>query len=83
MDWDNIDLNSNYEKDQPVLDPYTVNMLLLEIHCNMRTENITKENVMAHIDYVLNSFNHSAKEIFFSNLDNIVEYAKKERDELQ
>lgn len=36
MDWKNIDLASNYERNQTFLDGYSFETLLLEIDCNFR-----------------------------------------------
>ena len=79
MDWGNIDLKSEYEKDQPILDSYSTNQLLLEIYTNIRTENITESSIRDHFKNVLNNNIISAEEIFELNIKNIVKYAKKER----
>lgn len=71
MNWKNIDLNSSYERSQPVLDPYDVETLLLEISCNIR--DINRLTVMQHIDNVLLAKISEARQIFADNLDNIVD----------
>ena len=77
MDWNNVDLNSAYERGQNILDPYSFDTLLLEIHCNLRE--INHETVKAQFMESLNSKIQSAKEVFAVNLDNIVKEAQTER----
>lgn len=78
MDWNNVDLTSNYERDQPVLFGYTFEQLLLEISCNLK--DINKETVKKHFNEVINDRMSEAKEIFSANLDNILNEAIKERN---
>jgi hypothetical protein len=77
MNYLNVNLNSAYELDQNILDPYTFDILLLEIACNLKV--ITKETITAQFNEVLNSKVESAKEIFAANLANIVKKAKQDR----
>mgnify|MGYP005997453341 CR=1 FL=1 len=81
MNWKNVKLTDSYERDQNILDPYNFDTLLLEIHCNLRTENLTPEEITKHFNTILNSNNKSAKEVFKNNLNNIVKQAQKERKE--
>ena len=77
MNWRNIDLNSNYEKDQNFLDGYDFSTLLLEVECNL-TE-ITRETILSHVKKEIEIRVKSANDILLSNIDNIVKYANKER----
>ena len=77
MDYFNIDLNSNYERNADILDGYNLDTLFLEISCNLRE--INEETVKKQFYESLNSKIQTAKEIFSANLQNIVKYAQEER----
>jgi len=77
MDWFNIDLTSDYERNKPVLDSYDVDTLLLEIACNVRE--INADTVRAQYLESLKSKYETAIEIFEKNLPAIVQHAKNER----
>lgn len=77
MNYLNVNLNSAYELDQNILDPYNFDILLLEISCNIK--DINPQTVTAQFNEVLNSKVESAKEIFAANLANIVKKAKQDR----
>ena len=77
MDYLNIDLNSNYERNADILDGYNLETLFLEISCNLRE--INEETVKKQFYESLNSKIQSAKDIFNANLQNIVKYAQEER----
>ena len=77
MDYLNIDLNSDYERNTDILDGYNLDTLFLEISCNLRE--INEETVKQQFYESLNSKIQSAKEIFNANLQNIVKYAQEER----
>ena len=77
MDYSNIDLNSDYERNADILDGYNLDTLLLEISCNLRE--INEETVKKQFYESLNSKIQSAKDIFNANLKNIVKYAQEER----
>ena len=77
MDYFNIDLKSDYERNLDILDGYNLETLFLEISCNV-TE-INEETVKAQFYESLNSKIQSAKDIFNANLKNIVKYAQEER----
>ena len=79
MDWNNVDLNSGYERDQNILDGYSFNTLLLEITCNI--PEITREEVVKQFEYELNSKISCARDVFYSNLNNIVKKAIEEREQ--
>ena len=77
MDYSNIDLNSDYERNADILDGYNLDTLFLEISCNLRE--INEETVKKQFYESLNSKIQSAKDIFNANLKNIVKYAQEER----
>ena len=77
MDYFNIDLNSDYERNTDILDGYNLDTLFLEISCNLRE--INEETVKKQFYESLNAKIQSAKEIFNANLQNIVKYAQEER----
>lgn len=77
MNWNNIDLESGYERDQDILNAINSNDLLLIVGCNLR--DITAETVRREFDITLESAVNSAKEVFKANLANFVKKAKQER----
>ena len=77
MDYLNIDLNSDHERNADILDGYNLETLFLEISCNLRE--INEETVKQQFYESLNSKIQSAKDIFNANLKNIVKYAQEER----
>ena len=77
MDYLNINLNNDHERNADILDGYDLETLFLEISCNV-TE-INEETVKAQFYESLNSKIQSAKDIFNANLKNIVKYAQEER----
>lgn len=80
IDWNNVDLNDNHQRNQNLLEPYDFDTLLLEINCNIKTENLNPETIKKHFDEVIRLRVEEAKEIFEANLDNIVKQAKNERN---
>ena len=77
MDYLNINLTNDQERNTDILDGYDLETLFLEISCNL-TE-INEETVKAQFYESLNSKIQSAKDIFNANLKNIVKYAQEER----
>ena len=77
MDYLNINLSNDQERNTDILDGYDLETLFLEISCNL-TE-INEETVKAQFYESLNSKIQSAKDIFNANLKNIVKYAQEER----
>ena len=77
MDYLNITLNNDHERNTNFLDGYDLETLFLEISCNL-TE-VNEETVKAQFYESLNSKIQSAKDIFNANLKNIVKYAQEER----
>lgn len=79
MDYLNIDLQSEYERNQSILDSYDIETVLLEINCNFRKEDITPNKVKTHINKMIDMNAQEAKEIFAANLDNICKHALNEK----
>ena len=77
MDYLNINLNNDHERNTDILDGYDLETLFLEISCNLRE--INEETVKQQFYESLNSKIQTAKEIFNANLQNIVKYAQEER----
>ena len=77
MNWNNINLNDGYEREQNIIDPYTSACLLLEISCNL--PDINKETVRKQFNESLERSIESAREIFEANINNYVKQARKER----
>lgn len=77
MDFLNINLNNDHERNTDILDGYNLDTLFLEISCNLRE--INEETVKKQFYESLNSKIQTAKEIFNANLQNIVKYAQEER----
>lgn len=81
MNWSNINLKNEYEANQNILEPYKFDTLLLEINCNIRLEDINKEEIKKHFEKELNAKIIEARDIFNSNLENIVKHAIKEKND--
>jgi len=79
MDWNNVNLNSGYEADQNLLENYTFSQLLLEVHCNLKPEQLTVEQIKQHAQDVMKAKYLEGLEILNSNIDNIVAKAIKDR----
>ena len=77
MDFLNINLNNDHERNTDILDGYNLDTLFLEISCNL--PEINEETVKKQFYESLNSKIQSAKDIFNANLQNIVKYAQEER----
>lgn len=78
MNWNNVDLKS-HEVESQILDGYSFETLLLEINCNVKE--INRETVQAQFNESLKAAISSAKEVFNSNLDNIVKEAQRQRSQ--
>lgn len=77
MNWNNINLESPYELQQPILDPYTSETLLLEVECNCKEINhqTVREQAMGELNLKFKT----AVEILDANLDNLVKKATQTR----
>ena len=78
MNWRNIDLNS-HEREVNIVDPLSFDTLLLEISCNIRTENLNEAEISKAFEHRLICIADEAREIFRANLKNITKQAIKER----
>lgn len=78
MNWNNINLKDNFERNQNIIDPLSFDTLLLEISCNIKE--INKETVLKQFETDLQNRIISAREIILSNLDNIVKDAQEYRN---
>ena len=79
INWSNIDLSSIYQRNLNILEPYNFDMLLLEISCNIKKDDINSSTVATHAKEVLKAKYEEALDILNDNLNNIVKQAKKER----
>jgi len=79
MDWNNIDLTS-HERESNLIDPLTFDQLLLEISCNIPADKIDCFEVAKQFEIDLKNRVAEARDIFQSNLTNIVKQAKAERE---
>lgn len=80
MNWKNVNLKSSYERAQNIIDPLNFDILLLEINCNLKE--INRETVMRQFEDDLKSKIESAREVMGNNIDNIVKYAQKYREDI-
>ena len=81
MNYSKIDLASNYERNQDILNGYNLETLLLEVHCNLKDNELTSEGITKQFNESLAMNINSAKEIFKDNLESIIKQAKKERNQ--
>tara|TARA_R110000765_G_scaffold218531_1_gene322975 strand:+ start:78 stop:320 length:243 start_codon:yes stop_codon:yes gene_type:complete len=79
MNWNNIDLNDGYERDQHLIDPLTFSTLLLEVGCNCRV--INEEAIKKQFEEDLQSRIEEARLVFYLNLANITKRAQSERSD--
>ena len=73
MNWKNVNLNSNYESSQNILDGYNFDTLLLEISCNLKE--INESTVKAQAMLSIKQKYDTAIEILNDNLANITKKA--------
>lgn len=77
MDWNNVNLDSPYERDQHLISSVSFDTFLLEIECNERV--IDRESLTRHFEQRLDMLVGEAKEVFNANLGNLVNNAQKRR----
>ena len=77
MNWNNVNLEDNYERGQNIIDPLSFETLLLEVHCNI--QDITIAAVRNQFEIDLQNRIKSARETFEANVKNITAKAKKEQ----
>jgi len=78
--WLNVDLKSNYDKMQAILPMYSFETLLLEISCNLKTEELTIQDIKKHAINELNLKHKEALTILNDNINNITKEAVRERN---
>ena len=71
MNWNNIDLKSNYELSQTFLDGYSFDTLILELTCNYPAEQITPGLVRKHAIEQITLKAQEAVSIIEHNMKNI------------
>lgn len=76
MDWKNVNLNSDYEKNKNLLENYTFEQLILEAICNIKNTNVNKETVRQQAMLSIQSKFNEAMDILDYNIDNITNYVK-------
>ncbi len=79
-DWKNIDMNSPVERDLALIDEYTFSILVLEVSCNFRDEDISAHTVRSQAMISITQNYLQALEILDDNLDNIVKYCKQQNN---
>ena len=79
MNWENINLKSEYERSRNFLESYDFNTLLLELECNFKTEDLTEEKILQHTEEVMRRNLAEAKTILKDNIKNIIQHEKQER----
>jgi hypothetical protein len=77
MDWNNVNLENDFERSRDMLDSYDFETLLLEVSCNLRE--ITPETVGEQALLSIKQKYDTAIEILEANLENITKYAQAER----
>lgn len=77
-DWTNIDLSSPSQSNLNLLENYTFDTLLLEIHCNVKE--INRESVKAQAVASIKAKYLESLDILDNNLDNITKHAQAERN---
>lgn len=78
MNWDDVNLDSAYERSQHLISSVSFDAFLLEIECNERV--IDRESLSRHFKERLNGIVEEANEVFQANLDNLVNNAQKRRE---
>ena len=82
IDWENVNLKSDYQKSLNILEPYNFEILLLELYTNIPNHKMTKEEITKHFNLVLNAKVNEAKEIFEANLQNILKQAIADKEDI-
>lgn len=77
INWKNINLKDNYERNQSIIDSLSFDTLLLEIECNCKE--VTKETITAQFETDLQNRIESAREVLKNNLNNILKEAQEYR----
>jgi hypothetical protein len=78
MNWNNVNLKDNYERNQNIVDSLSFETLLLEIDCNIK--DVTKETIRAQFNTDISIAVNSAKEVFEANLESILKEALESKN---
>ena len=78
INWNNINLEDSHQKSLNILDPYSFETLLLEVHCNIKDSEINEETVKKQFIESFEAKIREAKEVFSYNLSNITNKAIKD-----
>ena len=81
MNWQNVNLKDAYQLDQNIIDPLSFNSLLIEINCNIKDTEITKETILKQFEDDLQSRIRSARQVMRDNIENILKEAKGEPED--
>lgn len=76
MDFNNLDMQSGYERSRNILEPINFEDLFLLANTNMKT--INEQEARKEFETLLKLNIEEARDIFESNLKNFVNQAKKE-----
>lgn len=79
MNWENVNLKSDYERSQIIIDSLDFDTLLLEVQCNCRE--ITKEAIIKQFETDLKARIVSARQVLNDNLENILNEALEYRNQ--
>jgi len=79
QDWTNIDLDS-HEIDCQLIDSLTFDTFLMELSCNVPSQELTPERIEKEFLKRLHGIADEAQEIFYANEQNILNHAKKESE---
>ena len=71
MDWNDIDLKSNYERSQTFLDGYDFETLILELTCNYPAKDVNPALVRKHAIEAIQAKAEEAVSIIEHNMRNI------------
>lgn len=82
VNWSNIDLNSSCERSLNILEPYDFDTLLLEVSCNIRSEDLCVEVIKNHAMQSLMAKHREAVQVLSDNIQNITDKAIAESMEI-
>jgi formiminotetrahydrofolate cyclodeaminase len=77
VDWNNLNLDNDYDRSLYLLEPIVIDTLLLEIDCNL--EEINADTITAQFEESLEQKIQESRDIFKANLENFVNKARKVR----
>lgn len=77
MNWENVDLNDSYERDQSLISSLSFDKFLWEIECNEKE--INEATLQRHFDERLAEIAEEAREVFQLNRANLTKNAQERR----